>query len=216
MPEEEEPREPIQAFVSDKKVDPFLTPARATIIAAVIAATVALVGIINNNRGVGPSVIPPGPSPTQPVATPTQPAPLAVEITKLTNGQDVEATIYSGHNSAHFNVPVLLSGATQVGNLGLYILVYDRGTWEIQRDANPVHASKGYHEIDAWSGGGSKENRTKEGQPIRLRALVADIDKVTAYAPDGSKQVSEDAREVGPAAISPEPVTVKVRPIKEL
>jgi hypothetical protein len=214
MSEKEELGKSTQSSESGKKDGSnILTPARATIIAALIAATIALVGIIINNKRIDPSPSP-SPSPSQP--SPTQPAPLAVEITPLTNSQDVEATISAGHNSAHFKVPVLLSGETTLPNLGIYILVFDRGIWEIQRDSMAVEASKGSHEIDAWSGGGSKENRTQAGQAIKLRAVVADIDKVTAYAPDGSKRVSEDAKEVGPVAISPKPITVYVRPIKQL
>ena len=151
----------------------------------------------------------------EPKPTPPPPSSLAIEMTHLNSGQDVAATREANHNSAHFKVPVIVSGETTTRNLGVYILVFDRGIWEIQRDAI-VKASKGYYEIDAWSGGGSKEDRTQEGQPVQLRAVVADIEKVLAYAPDGSKQVSEDAREVSPVAISPNPITVKVRPIKQL
>lgn len=191
------------------------TPPVVALIGTIITALVTLTGIYVNSR-INSTPAPSGTPSLTATPNPTPAAvPLAVEITGLRNGQDLPATREAGHDSAHFTVPVTVSGDSGASDLGIYILVRDRGTWEIQREAVAIPAEKGYHEIDAWSGGGSKDNRTPEGQAVQLKAVIASIKAVEKQAPDGSSAVTSMASEVSPVVVS-SIVTVKVRPIREI
>lgn len=121
-----------------------------------------------------------------------------LEITNPTSGMTVETSRKPGDSAVYFPVGVTLSGDLPSPNLGIYVLVHEGGAWWIQ---SHVPAKTGFQQLEAWSGGGSKDNVAPVGQSIKVRAILADIDTVEEYKKK-TISVGEEAKELSPVVLS--------------
>lgn len=136
--------------------------------------------------------------------TPKKPT---LEITKPVDGK-IDAIRKKIDNAAYFPVEVNASGLTLSSGLGIYIIVFEEGDWYIQ---NHKEIKAEYQEIEAWSGGG-KKNDAKVGTQVKVRAVVANINFAGEYMKN-NQTVSEDAKELKPIALS-NSITATIKSIK--